>query len=257
MKLKQTLRWQFGDMRNALLIFYAILLAVLILCITGAINFTIDSDIGVDFQGSIIGLEFCSLIFLFVVGICYLDDTLPMLIQNGISRRTIFVGTVISQSAIALGMALFDRALTALLHGLMTLTDTGIEVVPLFDLVFASGYFVVDPPATGLRTLIPAIGFYFLVIAAGMLIYCIYARLHKRGRIAISIAVPGFFVFGLSLLDEAVFHGAISAGMERAAQLCVDLGARLPVVSLGLSLAVTTALWGCTWLLLRRMPIKK
>lgn len=257
MKLKQTLRWQLGDMRLTLLFFYAIFFAVLALSITGGLVFTVDADLGYDPQGAIIASELCSLIFLFVVGICYLDDTLPMLIQNGVSRRTVFIGTVASQTVIALGMALLDRALTMLLQSILTLANTGIEAVSLFDLVFASGYFVVDPPATGLRTLIPAIGFYFLALAAGMLIYCIYARLHKRGRVAISIAVPGFFVFGLSMLDEAVFHGAISTGMERMAQWCIDLGARQPVAALGLSLAVTALLWGCTWLLLRRMPLKK
>lgn len=257
MKLKQTLRWQLCDMRAPLLIFYAIFFAVLFMNFTGVLSVKLNIDLPGEFHGSVVGIELCSLIFLFIVGICYLGESLPLLMQNGVSRRTVFLGTILSQTVIALGMACLDRALAYLLYRVLTLIDAPVGAISLFDLLYGPPLLSYDPTYFTLRTLIPGIGFYFSFLAIGMLIWCIYARLHKRGRIAISIAVPVILIYGLAILDKYIIPGAVLNALRHFVDWSVTLGVELPFAALGLELALTVVLWGGSWLLLRRMPLKK
>lgn len=265
MKLKQTCHYLFRDCRGALIVFYFVIFCVCVLTLLGAGGFSLL--VGGEVYANFAGMELASLIFLFVVGLCSFGENFAMLSQNGVTRRTFFAGSLLVQATIALGMALVDRGICMLLKFIISHSAAYIapplegaarmEVWSLFDLFFRSEYFYTDPPAPGLGTLIPAIGLYFLALAIGFFIVIMYNRLSKGGIIAVSVGVPVTLVIVLPLLDAAILGGVLQNGASRVLVWAFRLAADAPVLSLGCTMLIVAMIYALSWLMLRRLPMKK
>jgi len=264
MKLKQTCHYLFRDCRGALIVFYSVIFCLCAMTLLGVTTFALVVDS--ETVGSFAGMELASLIFLFVLGLCLFSEPFMMLSQNGVTRRSFFVSSLTVQAAIALGMALVDRGIILLLKLIVSRAPAfvpapgGAErmvVGSLFDLLFGSAYFVLDPPATGLWTLVPAIGLYFLALAAGFFIVILYNRLNKGGIIAVSVGVPVTLVILLPLLDELVLGGMAGEWGKRLLAWAVQLAADAPICSLACTMLIVAGIHLFSWLLLRHLPLKK
>lgn len=265
MKLKQTCHYLFRDCRGALIVFYFVIFCVCVLSLLGVTSFAFvtSGEIMTHFAG----MELASLIFLFVLGLCMFSEPFTMLSQNGVSRRSFFAGSLLTQAAIALGMALLDRGINLLLKLITSHSpayiaapmteEAPMAVLSLFDLIFRSEYFVTDPPAPGLGTLIPAIGLYFLALAVGFFIVIMYNRLSKAGIIAVSVGVPVTLVIVLPLLDETILGGVLQNGVSRVLAWALRLAADAPVLSLGCTMLIVAVIYALSWLMLRRLPLKR
>ncbi len=264
MKLKQTCHYLFRDCRGALIVFYFVIFCLCAMTLLGVTTFALvlDSETVANFAG----MELASLIFLFVLGLCMFSEPFTLLSQNGVTRRSFFVGSLLVQAAIALGMALADRGINLLLKLIVSRSPAFVpspggvermEVWSLFDLLFRSEYFVLDPPATELGTLIPAIGLYFLALAVGFFIVILYNRLSKGGIIAVSVGVPVTLVILLPLLDETILGGGLQNGMKRILAWAFQLAADAPILSLACTMLIVAAIHLLSWSLLRRLPLKK
>lgn len=255
MKLKQTYRYQLLDCRAALCVFYFVIFCVCALTLFGATGFSLI--VNGEVEANFAGMELASLIFLFVVGLNSYTEPFTLLSQNGVTRRTFFLGNLLTQTTLAVGMALVDRVILMLLTAIMGGLGGQAKVYSLFDLFFRSEFYLREPPAQGLGTLIPVIGLYFLALAVGLFIVILYKRLNKAGIIAVSVGVPVTLCILLPLLDETILHGAVDFAASRFLVAAFALAADAPFLALGCTMLVVAVIDALCWLMLRRLPLKK
>ena len=83
MKLKQSIRYQLADFIGPVIIYYGVVIALhIVLCLAW-----IFGSIRAYMSG---GLSAFSTVFLFICGLCSFHDNLPMHLQNGVSRKTMY-----------------------------------------------------------------------------------------------------------------------------------------------------------------------
>ena len=100
MNIKISVKYQFQDITRALIIFCGILLIlILTLFIPGL-------------QGTTNGLEISAFIFLFVIGLNTFKENFGMFLQNGVSRKTIFAGKLLSTCVVSAIMAVVLEVLS-------------------------------------------------------------------------------------------------------------------------------------------------
>ena len=92
MKLKQSFRYQLADYKAGILVYYCAMLGLLVLFLVSTV---VDTGVTVVFSG----LSGFSCIFLFICGLCSLHDNLPMHLQHGVSRRTMFQARLLVTAA--------------------------------------------------------------------------------------------------------------------------------------------------------------
>ena len=113
MKLKQSFRYQLADYKAGILVYYCAMLGLLALFLVSTV---VDTGVTVVFSG----LSGFSCIFLFICGLCSLHDNLPMHLQHGVSRRTMFQARLLVTAAVSAFMAVVDTLLSVLLNLLST-----------------------------------------------------------------------------------------------------------------------------------------
>ena len=83
MKLKQSIQYQLADFIGPVIVYYGVVVALhVVACLAW-----IFSSIRIYMGG---GLSAFSTVFLFICGLCSFHDNLPMHLQNGVSRKTMY-----------------------------------------------------------------------------------------------------------------------------------------------------------------------
>ena len=109
MKLKQSFRYQLADYKAGILVYYCAMLGLLALFLVSTV---VDTGVTVVFSG----LSGFSCIFLFICGLCSLHDNLPMHLQHGVSRKTMFRARLLVTVAVSAFMAAVDTLLSVLIN---------------------------------------------------------------------------------------------------------------------------------------------
>lgn len=191
MNLKRSYRYRLETAKKAVLIYYFI---VVTLCLISLLltRFVPEED------GIFNGLEMTSIIFLFVVGLNTFKEDFNMLLQNGITRKSVFNSAVLFLATISGVMAAIDMILSVLF------ASTG-----SYNMLFTGIYygFVNNSsalPGGFLKTLCCFVwlaAFYFFASSLGLLITLFYYKMNNLVRIAVSISVPAVFLIILPSID--------------------------------------------------------
>ena len=108
MKLKQSIRYQLADFIGPVIVYYGIVVAVHILF------FLIHNCVNANVMYLGGGMSGFSMVFLFICGLCSFHDNLPMHLQNGVSRKTLFFTRLCTAGVTALFMGVMDQIIQAL-----------------------------------------------------------------------------------------------------------------------------------------------
>ena len=103
MNLKATYKYQLREYKNSVIIYY---LVVVLVYIFFGVSTSIMEETNFQSTG---GIELSTVIFLFVIGLNSFKETFLMLLQNGISRRTMFLGRMMTAVTLSFGMMAIDR----------------------------------------------------------------------------------------------------------------------------------------------------
>ncbi len=206
MRIKPALLYRFYEYRNAILIYYLIMVLVY------TFLFAMTSNSGFVFTNinsqetttvSISGIEMSAIIFLFVLGLNSFTETFKMFLQNSISRKTSLTSFIIVAICAGIGVGFINTLIHLLLSGVERYTT-------IFQLIYGSRY-----------TNVPnGIGYYFeeflwssliyiSVLILGFLIAALYYRLNKLLKYIVSIGIPVFFILILPILDVTFAKGNI------------------------------------------------
>lgn len=188
-KLKSIIHYECSTALRYIWIFYAIqYMIVAFISLTVGLVMGSFEDVGTNC------LEINTLIYVGVLGILGFHDDFKMLIQNGFSRRYIFIGTVSMFCFISAVMAFIDTAVGNLIH------------------MFNQNYSSVYGAIYGYDHIIMNWLWLFLLYSTVCcLFFCIILTLNKLGRIlSVYLAI---IIGGLILLIIALFRYVLTSQM--------------------------------------------
>lgn len=199
MKIKPALKYYLSDYRNVLLVMYACVYVFAILMIIGTNHFK-NSSGG--------GLEFISIITLFVLGLSSFKPYLKLFSANGISRRTAFGAAVLTFGSISVIMALIDTGNTLLFSHFSN-----------YQSLFAQAYYRAELSTLHwtdytfqmlMQQFLWSIFACFWIATVGFFITALYYRMNRGLKITVSVGVPVFLLFVLPALDRNLWNGWFS-----------------------------------------------
>jgi hypothetical protein len=245
MNLKSSYKYQFKDNIKAIMTFYLIIFAVILLVVASVV--TVD----VTGESTFGGIDVSTAIFLFVAGLCSFKEPFLMLAQNGVSRKTVFTSRMIAFFTTALMMAAADKII--LLAGkAMTSFWGNIEFNSFYEMIYPTGNALI----THMNIFIFDFIMYMTFITLGYLITILFYRLGKLGKTAVGAGIPITFVVIIPLIDAFLLQGKISAAVERILDFMFGISSGNPFAAM-ISFTVLSAIFGIlSWLLMRKAAVK-
>lgn len=203
MKIKSMVKYSLSTFMPACIIYCSIIFVFITFFMLLSI-FTGDS------VGMIGGIDSISVIFLVIVGITGYRESLAMAIQNGVSRKTYFLGTALYFLIFAVICSAGDTVLT-LIGNFYESQRKNLMFDSTFEQLFKSG---MDDTGSVIADYFKqfAMGFTFnfMALAGGLLISAVFYRVNKVMRFVIPVAiyVIGFFAF--PFVDYTLFDSFIT-----------------------------------------------
>lgn len=258
MKLKQSIRYQLADFIGPVIVYYGIVAAAHVVLFLAWIFTPATIHLGG-------GLTVFSGLFLFICGLCSFHDNLPMHLQNGVSRKTMYTAWLVVTVIVSAAMALLDALLATL-----------IDFTPLWSVwqggsdahLFIS-WFGLKPLAYGTGFGEAAILVLFswlfsfvllaLLMTLGYFLVVFFYHLPVKLRIVVG-ACAGFLLFfgvpGLQLVNDALGY-PFSYIAEHYLWPLEDAIVASPLLTMGTWAVAAVALAAVTWLILRRTTVAR
>lgn len=251
MNIKSAVIYRLKETRKSVIFFYLVIIGLSLLMGLSAVSF-VSSTMSISFGG----MEFASAIFMLVLGLNSFRENFRMMLQNGLSRRTMFYSFAVSSLILSAVMSLVAE-LTTLIGELISYMHPNISIIGMMEQLYAARYF---GGGHGLQMFAEGFLFFFCVftaaIAGGYLITVLYYRMSKAGKVAVSVGVPTFLCFILPIFDAIVTHGTIYRFFGTTFVSAFGLDTGNPYIGMMSSLLLFAACMGCAWLLVRKAIIK-
>lgn len=254
MKLKQSIRYQLADFIGPVIVYYGIVVAVHILF------FLIHNCVNANVMYLGGGMSGFSMVFLFICGLCSFHDNLPMHLQNGVSRKTMYIAWLAVTGIVSAVMAAADTVLATLID-LLDLPIWGYGSANLFFTLFD-----LDGLAFG-QTLVNtlfSILFSFVLLALAMtlgyFIVVFFYRLPVKLRIVVG-ACAGFLLFfglpGAKILDTNLLGEGLRAFFRQYLEPVLEFIWENPFALMGTWAVAAVVLSALSWLLMRRTAVAR
>lgn len=254
MKLKQSIRYQLADFIGPVIVYYGIVVAVHILF------FLIHNCVNANVMYLGGGMSGFSMVFLFICGLCSFHDNLPMHLQNGVSRKTMYTAWLAVTGIVSAVMAAADTVLATLID-LLDLPIWGYGSANLFFTLFD-----LDGLAFG-QTLVNTLFswlFSFILLALAMtlgyFIVVFFYRLPVKLRIVVG-ACAGFLLFfglpGAKILDTNLLGEGLRAFFRQYLEPVLEFIWENPFALMGTWAVAAVVLSALSWLLMRRTAVAR
>ena len=260
MKLKQSIRYQLADFIGPVIVYYGIVAAVHILF------FLLHHFVNPNMMYLGGGISGFSMVFLFICGLCSFHDNLPMHLQNGVSRKTMYTAWLVVTVIVSATMALLDALLATL-----------IDFTPLWSVwqggsdahLFIS-WFGLKPLAYGTGFGEAAILVLFswlfsfvllaLLMTLGYFLVVFFYHLPVKLRIVVG-ACAGFLLFfgvpGVKIIDTNLLGEGLRAFFRQYLEPVLEFLRENPFALMGTWAVAAVALAAVTWLILRRTTVAR
>lgn len=237
MNLKAAVRYYADVYGKAILWCYAIVYGIMLLVL--CLNWVLGGQTTIS-----AGLDMTSAVFFFVLGLNAFKGTLRLFIQNGLSRRTLWLGFICVALAGSVAMAILD-ALTMLLWTRIQANSA----------VFAYVY----PGNTTFVNMLWGAALYFALTCTGFSITSLYYRLSKEFKILVSILVPVLLFMVLPIVDALLTQVQLMQGLLDFCLKAMGLGTQTPnaLRAVGTFLGVSVIAMGLGYLFTRRAALKE
>lgn len=242
MNIQAALKYRLYDSKKSIIIFYTVILCLLFLLFASTI--TIDTS-----TGSANGLETATAFFLFVFGLNSFKEAFRLFMQNGISRRTIYVSQLLTALIVCAGMSFIDNVILLVNKSILAV-DKKLSYMGIFEFIYGKQS---SDIATTLLSLLFCFSIYSAFLSLGYLITTLYYRMNKGQKVAVSIGVPVLLYVILPLLDLIIFKGALSSAFKELVMIAFGSPAKAILSSIILSVVFSCF----SWLLIKRAVIKE
>ncbi|HPZ21907.1 MAG TPA: hypothetical protein PKV05_02630 [Bacillota bacterium] len=245
--MKSAMIYQIAEMKKSLLIYYAIMLFLLLASfLTTEVFFHFSAN-----GTTINGIEISSMIFIFVCGLNSFKEPFRMFLQNGLSRKTLFLSYLCSLLPVSGVMAIIDTSIGAIGRSLGSYQSAFHE--------FYRQYFpAVGPGQVFIVVFALSLMLYTTSALTGYFITSLYYRMSKGLKLLVSIGVPVLLIIVLPIVDMGYANGVISRSIGEILLLASGVKAGYnPLYPLGSCIILSSVLAGLTYLLQRRAVIKE
>lgn len=244
--MKSAMIYQISEMKKPLLIYYAIIFFLLL-----ASFLTTEVFLHISANGTTInGIEISSMIFIFVCGLNSFKEPFRMFLQNGLSRKTLFLSYLCSLLSVTGVMAIVDTSIGAIGHSLGSYQSAFHE--------FYWQHFSAAGPGQVFVGFALSLLLYTTSALTGYFIASLYYRMNKGLKLLVSIGVPVLLIIVLPIVDMGYANGVISRGLGEILLLASGVKAGYnPLYPLGSCIILSSVLAGLTYLLQRRAVIKE
>lgn len=244
-------RYQLASQIKGILIYYFVVLCVLIILITTSTVAISVSSADDGFNGRIVGMEFASIIYLFVAACNSFSEEFGMLMQNATSRKSLFVGRVLTVLTISSFMAIIDKLIYFINKA--AYSDNKYVILSLFDIFYNMNP---DSFKTQIFGLFFHLSFYLFASGLGYLFTVIFYRSGKGGRLGICVGLPvGLFV--VFPLVDSIVNGKISEAIIRGLDKIMGVSAHRPLYGIISCSLIFIGLSVVSWLLIRRANVRE
>lgn len=252
MKLKQSIRYQLADFIGPVIVYYGVVVALHVVACLAWIFTPANIHLGG-------GLTVFSGLFLFICGLCSFHDNLPMHLQNGVSRKTMYTAWLVVTVIVSATMAAADTVLATLIDllNLPIWRGSSNMFLSLFDLE-GMGF-----GATFVNTLF-SFPFSFVLLALlmtlGYFIVVFFYRLPVKLRIVVG-ACAGFLLFfglpGVKIIDTNLLGEGLRAFFRQYLEPVLEFIWENPFALMGTWAVAAVVLAAVTWLILRRTTVAR
>lgn len=245
MNLKATLKYQVYEYKNNVILYYAGLITFILF-----ILFMVMKD---NNPGMVSGLEIVSIIFLLVIGMYSFKESFHMLMQNGVSRITIFKGRLLSGIILSLGVAFADVILLQM-GKWYSINYPIFNIHGLFEGIYNR------PNISVSRLRMEGIFYNFSIYLAVFLFGCflsvVYYRLSKGLKTLMMFGIPAALFIGIPILDANITNGNIGKSLKLFIQLVLGIKNNNPYIAMVNGLIGFLIFSILTWLAMGKIMIK-
>lgn len=195
MRIKPAVKYQINEYISQIRVYYISIFGVT--AFFGLLSVITESSGMFSFGG----YEFLTSIVLFIIGLFSFKEMFLMMLQNGISRKTMFIGRLISVFTISVIMAVIDRLFVNFGRMLEKINDKVI-ITGLYEMIFRLREAAVSRVVFNLEAVLITVFAYISVILLGFFIGTAYYRMNKVVKIAVSAGVPSAIFILLPLLNS-------------------------------------------------------
>lgn len=245
MNIKTAVKYQINEYIKSIKVYY--LVAILVLIFFGVLA-SINTSSSFNSTG---GIEWSSIIFLFILGLNSFKETFLMMLQNGTTRKTMFVGRLITIGVTGAFMAIIDRFIVNV-GGLMNNLITRYTVGGMYEEMFNARAETMHIVTLNLEAILITTGIYIVAMMFGYFTTTAYYRMNRMLKVAVSIGVPTTVMIILPLLDVTVFRGKIAIAINKILRFVFGGAAGNPYNLLLSCILCSVVGAGLTWLLIRK-----
>lgn len=256
MNIKASYKYQLVDQKRSVIIYYAILLSLMIF-LMGAIAVTVAHEDGTITGSSMNGMDLATAIFLFVTGLCSFKESFGMLMQNGISRKNIYIGRVLTTITLAFGMAMLDTIILLIFQSVSKISGGILNYSSMYEQFFYMHSSQISSFQVHVEVLIFDFVLYLTSIALGYLITNMFYRVNKTGKVALGAGVPVVLFVIFPVFDAAVMKGKISMAIAKGLDFAFGFTKQQPGRTF-ITFIITFLVFSViSWLLVRRADVKE
>lgn len=241
LNIKATTKYQLNDYKKSIKIYYFVIILIIVFFSV------LDKMWGNDGDGAYNGFETSTAIFLFICGLNSFKGTFLMMIQNGVSRKSMFIGGTITILTTSMVMAVLDRFISSFAN-FISLAFDSLLYTGLFDMLYSYRLETHSSFIYQLELFLVTWMVYIVATAVGYFITILYYRMNKALKIFISIGIPVSVLFILPTLDTMVLDGWIDSLIVKFFSFIFERPSGMILVCVLGSIIVL----GLSWLLVRK-----
>lgn len=201
-------KYQLNDYKKSMKIYYFVIMLIIIFFSV------LDKMWGSEGNGTYNGFETSTAIFLFVCGLNSFKGTFLMMMQNGISRKSMFLGNTLSILTASFVMSILERILSFLANTIGNAIG-GLSYNGLFNVAYGYRLDSLNSFAFQLELILVTWMVYATATLAGYFITILYYRMNTTLKVIVSVGVPASILFIIPLLDSMVFKGKLRALLNK------------------------------------------
>lgn len=253
--VQKVVKFQLADYRLAIIIFYIASMGMISMIAMSVVRSNASGS-GIE-ESTISGFEIGAVILLFILALSTFSETFKMMLQNGITRRIMFKGFLMTTLIMSVGMTLINEIIL-FVGGILTSNHKNIIYKGIFEQIYWTRY---AQRSGNMQMAIEGMLFLICLLAVSMafgyLITTIFYRLNAYAKVAVAVSVPVMIIVVLPLLDYFLTEGAILGAIGEF--ILFSFGIKngynpyYGMISLTISYGLFTAL---SWVIVRGAEIK-
>lgn len=249
-------KYQLVDHKKSVIIYYFVLLSLMLLIITSFAVAVVQED-GTISGSAINGMDMATGIFLFVTGLCSFKEPFGMLIQNGISRKRIYLGRLYATITLAFGMAIIDTVIFLIFKSIANISKYTLYCSSLYEQLYRIHTNELSSVRLHVEGFIFDFLFYITCISLGYLITNVFYRVNATGKVLLGAGVPVLLFVIYPIIDGTILNGRISMAIVKGFDFAFGLTKQQPGHMFITSILAFITFSGLGWLFVRRANIKE